>query len=161
SSTSVGCARAGWVAPATGTCSTTSASPSARRPAWLPSPTATINPGTSGGTTTPPSRRRRRVPRSARAPDPEGHYERLRGWGNPSAAPAVEPLSHLFPQLSLGHLVTQDPWGLELRLLERLVQVLGDREPDVEAHQIRELERTHRMVVAQLHRLVDVFRGRH
>ncbi len=39
------------------------------------------------------------------------------------------------------------------------MQVLGDREPDVEADEIRELQRAHRMVVAQLHRLVDVFRG--
>ncbi|PYP06702.1 MAG: hypothetical protein DMD57_00020 [Gemmatimonadetes bacterium] len=72
SSTTVECARAGWVAPATGTCTTTSASPSTPRPAWLPSPTATISPGTSEGTTTPPSRRRRRVPRSVRAPDRKG-----------------------------------------------------------------------------------------
>src|SRR5438093_5493655 len=46
----------------------------------------------------------------------------VRGWGCPSAAPAVEPLSRLLSQLPLRHLVAQDLRGLELRLLECLVQ---------------------------------------
>src|SRR2546422_2693784 len=89
-----------------------------------------------------------------------------RGEGNPRSAegkhalpPGVEAFARLLSQLPLRHFVAQDLRGLELRLPERLVEVLGDREPDVEADEIRELERTHRMVVSQLHRLVDVFRG--
>src|SRR5439155_20640388 len=129
SSTTVECARAGWVAPATGTCTTTSASPSTPRPAWLPSPTATISPGTSGGTTTPPSRRRRRVPRSVRAPDPEGDDDRLRGGGCPSAAPLVEPPPRLLSQPSLRHVVAQDLPGLDVPFPARLVPVLGASAP--------------------------------
>src|SRR2546429_4188103 len=158
SSTMVGCARAGWVAPATGTCTTTSASPSTPRPAWRPSPTATISPGMSGRTTTPPSRRKRWVPRSVRAPDPEGDYDRLRGGGCPSAAPVVEPLSRLLSQLPLRHLVAQDLGWLEATVFERLEEMVRDREPHVEAHEVGELERAHRMVVSELHRLVDVLR---
>src|SRR5712664_695593 len=155
SSTTVGCARTGWAAPATGTYSTTSASPYHRRRGPRPSPTATTSPGTPGLPTTPPSRRRQQVPPSARVPERQRAPE---GWGTASGAPAVEPLSRFLAQLPLGHFVAQDLRGLELRLLELLVQVFRDREPDVEAHVIGELERAHRVVVSQLHRFVDVFR---
>src|SRR5207249_4516590 len=67
--TSVGCAKGEYRAPATGTCSTISGSPSLRPRAWRPSPTATTSLGTPGPMTTPRSRPRRQVPRSARAPE--------------------------------------------------------------------------------------------
>src|SRR6185437_13136728 len=165
SSTSVECAREAFRAPATGIYSTTSASRYPRRRGPRPSPTATTSPETTGGMTTPPSRRRRRVPGSAQAPGRSGGGgggggPRSEERGRTSGAPAVEPLSRLLSQLPLRHFVAQDLRGLELRLPERLMEVFGDREPDVEADEIRQLERAHRMVVSQLHRLVDVFGGR-
>src|SRR2546426_2873204 len=160
SSTTVGYARAGWVAPATGTCTTTSASPSTPRPAWRPSSTATISPGTSGGTTTPPSRPKPQVPRSARAPEPAADYRAPEGWGTASGAPVVEPLATLLAQLPPGDLVAQDLGGLESAILQRLEQIVRDGEADIQADQVGELERTHGVVVAELHRLVDVLGGR-
>ena len=44
-----------------------------------------------------------------------------------------------------------------MRLAERRVQVLRDGEPHIEPDEIGELQGTHRVVVAQLHGLVDVF----
>src|SRR2546426_661733 len=160
SSTTVGYARAGWVAPATGTCTTTSASPSTPRPAWRPSSTATISPGTSGGTTTPPSRPKPQVPRSARAPEPAADYRAPEAWGSTSGAPVVEPLSTLLAQLPPSDLVTQDLGGLEAAVVERLEQILRNRKPHVQPDQVGELERAHGVVVAELHRLVDVLGGR-
>src|SRR3989475_10474053 len=128
SSTTVGYARAGWVAPATGTCTTTSASPSTPRPAWRPSSTATTSPGIPGPL--------------------------------PSGAPVVKPLATLLAQLPPGDLVAQDLRGLESAILQRLEQIVRDGEADIQADQVGEFERTHRVVVAELHRLVDVFGGR-
>src|SRR3989441_3443559 len=71
-------------------------------------------------------------------------------------APRIEPLSRLLPQLAARDLVPQDSWRRVLRFPQRLVEVFGDGEPHVQADEVRQLERPHGMVVAQLHRLVDV-----
>src|SRR5260370_16692272 len=41
----------------------------------------------------------------------------------------------------------------------RLEQIVRDGEADIQPDQVGELERTHRVVVAELHRLVDVLGG--
>ncbi len=45
--------------------------------------------------------------------------------------------------------------------LQLSVQIIGNRKPYVEPNQITHLEGSHRMTVAKLHRLVDVFGRRH
>src|SRR5690348_3285336 len=149
SSTSAAYARAGFHARATGICSTTSGSRCLRRPGPRPSPTATISRGTAAPTTTRPSRRKRGARRSVPAPEPTPR-------GGVSSAPVVEPLAALLTELPPGHLVAEDLGGLEAAVIERLEQILRNREPHVEPDQVGQLERAHRVVVSQLHRLVDI-----
>src|SRR3712207_890085 len=71
--------------------------------------------------------------------------------------PPIEPLPALLPELPFGHHVAQ-----ELRRLEAGAEgggeILGDAETHVEADQIGEAQRSHRMVVAELHGAIDVLR---
>src|SRR5882724_2761577 len=62
---------------------------------------------------------------------------------------AETPLLHVLAQQGIGTIL----------LSERAMQILKNIEPHVEAYKIYELERTHRMIEAQLQRFVDVLRG--
>src|SRR5690606_24882116 len=73
--------------------------------------------------------------------------------------PGVEAGARLLAQLAGGDLVAQQLGRLEARP-DRLREVLGDAEPYVETDEIRELERSHRVAVAELHRGVDIGRRR-
>src|SRR6478609_2242059 len=67
----------------------------------------------------------------------------------------VEPSAGLLPEMTGRDEVAQDLGRSEARA-ELLLQVLGDREAHVEADEVAETQRPHRMSVAELHRPVDV-----
>src|SRR5688572_5359518 len=70
--------------------------------------------------------------------------------------PSVEPLPGLLTELPLRDELAQDARRREARSVDGSREVLGDCEPHVEADQVGELERPHGVVVAELHRGVDV-----
>src|SRR6185369_2503798 len=72
----------------------------------------------------------------------------------------VHPAAALPAQSAGGHVLLDQRTGAEL-LAQRPVQEAKDGEPRVEPDQIHQLERPHRMVQAQLQRLVDVGGARH
>src|SRR5579883_3154263 len=69
--------------------------------------------------------------------------------------PDVEALAGLLPELAGADHLAQQGGGAEL-LAELAVQVVENGEAHVEADEVRELERPHRVAVPELHRLVDV-----
>src|SRR4029453_4277426 len=76
-----------------------------------------------------------------------------------SRVPAVEALPGLLAELPVRHHPAE-----ELRRPERIraqlaVEVLRDREPHVEPDEVRQAQRSHRMAIAERHRLVDVLGG--
>src|SRR5689334_18457151 len=71
-----------------------------------------------------------------------------------AAVPAVEALAGLLAQLALGDHAAQQIRRAEA-IAELAGEVVGDVEADVEADQIGELERAHRVAVAELHGGVD------
>src|SRR5262245_922411 len=73
-----------------------------------------------------------------------------------TASPAVEALPRLLAELALRDHVAHQLGDFEARVVEFLPEVVGDRHAHVEADQIGELERAHRVAVAEFHRLVDV-----
>ena len=79
------------------------------------------------------------------------------GWDGAVVGPAVEALACLFAEPAGAHHLAQDRGRPEL-LADLAVQVLEDGEAHVEADEVRELERPHRVAVAELHRAVDVRR---
>src|SRR5712692_1546866 len=70
----------------------------------------------------------------------------------------VDAAARFAAQAPLLHVLAQQGIGTIL-LAERAMQILKNIEPHVETYKIYELERTHRMIEAQLQRLVDVLRG--
>src|SRR5262249_9727591 len=77
----------------------------------------------------------------------------------PRLLPYVEALAGLLPQLPLGDFPPQELRRPERRA-ELALEVLGDGQADVQPDEVAELERAHRVAVAELHRLVDVLRAR-
>src|SRR5688572_26470716 len=77
-----------------------------------------------------------------------------------SFLPAVEALTRFPAQLSLAHHSAQQG-GRRIGIApDRSVEMLGDREADVESDEVGQAQRTHRMIVAELHRAVDVLGAR-
>src|SRR5215470_16146293 len=76
-----------------------------------------------------------------------------------SRSPLIKSLTRLLPQLPLRHQPPQNRGRLVLRSTQSLVEIFRDLEPDVETDQVGQLERTHGMVIAQLHGAINV-RGR-
>src|SRR4029079_12930347 len=72
-----------------------------------------------------------------------------------SFVPAIEAFARFLSELSLRDEIAQQLRRLEARA-ERRCEVLGDAEADVEADEISEPERSHWMVVAELHCPIDV-----
>src|SRR3954453_20706126 len=75
-----------------------------------------------------------------------------------ASSPAIKAFARFPAELSLRNHLTQQLRRLETRT-ERRREVFGDAEADVESDQIGETQRTHRMVVAELHRAIDVLRA--
>src|ERR1041384_8065471 len=67
----------------------------------------------------------------------------------------VEPAADLLAEPAGGDVLAQQRTRAVLVVAELAVTHLGDREARVEADQVRELERAHRMVEAELHAGVD------
>src|SRR5690606_13299229 len=76
------------------------------------------------------------------------------------ASPGVESLSALLTQPALGDHAPQELRRGERLRAELLVEVLRDAEAHVEPDQVGQPERTHRVTVPELHRLVDVLGAR-
>src|SRR5207237_319204 len=68
--------------------------------------------------------------------------------------PAIEAFSRFLSEFSGGNHLPQNARRLESRP-ERLGKVFGDAETDVETDEIGQTQRSHRMVVAELHGAVD------
>ncbi|AUX37149.1 uncharacterized protein SOCE836_093710 [Sorangium cellulosum] len=83
----------------------------------------------------------------------------LDGLG-PRLRPPIEPFPRLLPKLPRPHHLPQDHRRPEL-LPHLAVEVLQDREPHVQPHEVRQLQRPHRVPVPELHRPIDVHRRRH
>src|SRR5690606_37161044 len=75
--------------------------------------------------------------------------------------PLVEAVPALPPELPDGDHLLEYPRRPVVLCAELLVQVARDVEPHVEADQVRQPQRTHRVTVAELERLVDVCGARH
>src|SRR5436190_12415681 len=83
---------------------------------------------------------------------------RMRRTPRSFGLPAIETFARLLAELPLRDEIAQELRRLEARA-ERRREILRDAEADVEADEIGETQRSHRMVVAELHRAVDVFRA--
>src|SRR5262249_33928816 len=70
----------------------------------------------------------------------------------------VEPAPGLLPQPSGVHVLSQQGAGPVLRISQPVVHHLGDEEHRVQADEVRQLQGTHGLVRAELHRGVDVLR---
>src|SRR5882762_1385676 len=71
----------------------------------------------------------------------------------------VEAAADLLAEPARGDVLAEQRARPVLVVAELAVEDLGDREARIEADQIGELERAHRMVEAELHAGVDVARG--
>src|SRR5688572_7559167 len=74
-------------------------------------------------------------------------------WGGGLMGPyliPIEAFTGLLAQLARPHHLLQQLWRPERRAAELLIKVLGDRQPDVEPDEVSQLQRAHRMAVAQL-----------
>src|SRR5574337_1876987 len=70
--------------------------------------------------------------------------------------PAVEALPRLPPKLSLRDHPPEQFRGAPPIATQGGVEMLGDGEPHIEPHHVPQLERPHRVVVAQLHGAINV-----
>ena len=64
------------------------------------------------------------------------------------------------PELAPGNLLRQECGRLEA-VTEGLLKECGDAQPDVQAHEVGQPQRTHRVPVSERHRGIDVFRTGH
>src|SRR5690606_36517114 len=110
--------------------------------------------------------RNRARDKSRTEPEPESPVEthRLdrrapRAPLRPRCSVLVEALAGLAAELAGADHLAEQGGGPEL-LAELFVEVVEDREADVEADEVAELERAHRVAVAELHRFIDVLRAR-
>src|SRR5215831_664106 len=71
----------------------------------------------------------------------------------------VEPAPDLLAEPAGGDVLAEQRARAILVVAELAVQHLGDREAGIEADEIGELERPHRVVQAELHAGIDVARG--
>src|SRR3989442_2007293 len=73
-------------------------------------------------------------------------------------APIVKTFATLLAELTFAHHPTQNlRWTKSVRA-ELAIQVFSDIQTHIEAHQIRQAQGTHRVVIAEFHRRVDVDR---
>src|SRR6185437_11753390 len=70
----------------------------------------------------------------------------------------VETAPALLAEISGGNHAAQQRTGTILRIAETVVEDVEDREADVEADEVGQRQRAHRMIHAQLHHAVDRFR---
>src|SRR5437660_9873205 len=76
-------------------------------------------------------------------------------------APMVKPFSALLAELTFAHHPAQNlRWTKSVRA-ELSIQVFSDIQTHIKAHQIGQAQRTHRVVIAEFHRRVDVTRASH
>src|SRR5215468_6944712 len=71
----------------------------------------------------------------------------------------VEPAPGLLPQPARVHVLAQERTGAVLRISQPAVHHLRDEEHRVQPDEVRELQRAHRLVGAELHRGIDVLGG--
>src|SRR5438445_10485725 len=71
-------------------------------------------------------------------------------------APIVKTFDGFLSQFPLAHHATQNIGRTKRFRAELAIQILSDTQTHVEAHQIGQAQRTHRVVITEFHRRVDV-----
>src|SRR5213080_1850788 len=71
-------------------------------------------------------------------------------------APIVKTFAALLAELTFAHHPTQNLWWTKSVGAELAIQILSDIQTYIKAHQIGQAQRTHRVVITEFHRRVDV-----